>query len=297
MSGPFLLDLAGHSVCNIVPSNTTRPGVGTDPIMLKSALALKAYFERTLKVTLEFLSAPPESSIEWEDVQFSLMLSQQGLWGLRPSAPLPKEKSREISETFNSLLARSCDLSAKVEYLDRFERKLCQASEDLPSNVISFRRKRLPQSEVPRRKRTMRMDCLIESLHVSEAHKMAMELHSQSSRFAFVNYPDLNESERRRLSSLLSLGPIHLFIPNLLQLSQVEQDALLQLISQPHEDRPLIMACSPLPYADLRNVPLLNLQLVQSLSRAYIKLTRPFREYRDQGLIHYFLDTLSESPT
>ena len=33
------------------------------------------------------------------------------------------------------------------------------------------------------------------------------------------------------------------------------------------------------------------------LSRAYIKLTRPFREYKDQGLIHYFLDSLSQNPT
>jgi hypothetical protein len=33
------------------------------------------------------------------------------------------------------------------------------------------------------------------------------------------------------------------------------------------------------------------------LSRAYIKLTRPFAEYKEQGLIHYFLDSLSENPT
>lgn len=61
--------------------------------------------------------------------------------------------------------------------------------------------------------------------------------------------------------------------------------------------RPIVMAGTTLNYADLLAHKGIDIDLIAHLARAYIKLSRPFSEYKQQGLIHYFLDTLSSNPT
>jgi hypothetical protein len=126
---------------------------------------------------------------------------------------------------------------------------------------------------------------------------MAMELHSQSRRYAFVEYRDLDKSTRASLPDLLAMGAISIFVPSILDLTLAEQSVLRELMEVESVQRPLLMVGSTLPFSELRGESGVNMDFLNQLSRAYIKLTKPFTEYKEQGLIHYFLDSLSESPT
>ena len=55
---------------------------------------------------------------------------------------------------------------------------------------------------------------------------MALELHSHSQRYAFLDYRDLQRDCRLNLSEMRELGTITLFVADILQLSSAEQEVL-----------------------------------------------------------------------
>lgn len=218
------------------------------------------------------------------------------------SAPLSQERAASVREALEGLLTSSRDLEASRESLDRLQTRMATIQEEVPSNVIQIRRP--PEVRRPKafsrdnEKRWMlRLDCLIESKYISEIHKMAMELHSQSRRYAFIEFRDLDKKTRSSVPDLLAMGAISLFVPSILDLTAAEQDILRELMKVESLQRPLLMVGSTLAFSELRGESGVNMDFLNQLSRAYIKLTKPFTEYKEQGLIHYFLDSLSESPT
>ena len=208
---------------------------------------------------------------------------------------LSHEKAETVDMAIDSLME---SVQALEHERDRLER-LAQMPAELPQNVIPIRRAgtRPAFSQVNDKRWIIKLDCLIESKYVSEVHKMAMELHSHSMRYAFLEYRDLDKETRHSLPALLKLGAITLFIPSVLDLTLKEQEVLLSLMQENSVQRPLLMVGTEQTYSELRTQPGINIEFIAMLSRAYIKLSKPFREYKDQGLIHYFLDSLSESPT
>ncbi len=266
--------------------------------LLKSARVLRAFFENKLKMELELLTEAPEGPLA-AGMQFDTRISSLGVWGLRSSAPLAEKQQSEISAMFHGVLGAIGNLEDRRRELVFIQERLASVTEELPSNVIPMRRsispKAGPFSAVRDKRWLLRLDCLIESPETSEIHKMAFELHSQSQRYAFVEYKDLDRSCRLNLSEILQLGAVSIFIPSILELNGDEQRVLRQLVQTDSGDRPLLMVGANVPYSDLRSEPAIDLEFLVLLSRAYIKLTRPFREYKEQGLIHYFLDSLSQT--
>ncbi len=235
--------------------------------LLRSAEELKAYFEEKMK-----------------------------------TSPLSAEKVASVREALDGLLATSRQMEDSKDALNRLQQRVGTIQEEVPSNVIQLRRKpvltRPPAfSKVDDKRWILRLDCLIESQHVSEIHKMAMELHSHSRRYAFIEYRDIDPKTRLVLPELLSMGAISVFVASVLDLSLREQNVLRSLMEVESVQRPLLMVGSHLPFSELRGEAGVDLGFLNHLSRAYIKLTKPFSHYKDQGLIHYFLDSLSESPT
>lgn len=266
--------------------------------LLKSAHALKAFFEQKLKTPLEFLGEAPASPTA-SDLELGAALSAHGIWGLRAPQALGDQERAEIHEMFQTILGSLQQLKSKNEDLARMEQRLNENFEELPSNVIPFRRSSLNQNllSTPRKRWMLRLDCLIEAVSVAEVLKMAVELHAQSSRYAFIEYCELDARTRLTPSDLLGMGAITLFIPDLLDLSQYEQQVLRHIVEQDTLNRPLLMVGSTLPFSQLRLDPRVDAEFLSLLSRAYIKLTRPFAEYKNQGLIQYFLDSLSQNPS
>jgi len=267
---------------------------------LRSARVLKAYFEHKLNLELELLMEAPSEPLN-EGMQFDLNVGSWGIWGLKSSAPLSDKMQSEISASFHSLLG-AIDSSEKRQFeLSRLQELYEKTTANLPENVIPLHRTkttRIP-AHSPKRKKSwmLKQDCLIESKAVLDIHKMALELHDNASRPVFFNYHDLDKDVRLNLSELISLGAVNLFVPNILELSHQEQDVLRQLGNVPSDNRPLLMVGASTSFSQLRTEPAIHLDFLLHLSRAYIKLTRPFSDYRDQGLIHYFLDSLAQSPS
>lgn len=270
-----------------------------------AAKALKAFLERKLRLSLDFLADADDASSTTgpEALHFASELSQYGLYGVRSSKALTEDQRLEIQGTFESVLGDIVRMSKKAEDLSRREQMIELSERHNPSNVIPLRRSRLLSitsgaSRAPSRSGwVLKQDCLIEAVSVSEILKMALELHSLASRCAFIEFANLNPEIRRNPQALAQLGEINLFIPNLVEVPLDEQRALTDLIAMNTLERPLLMAGTVVPYSDLRSEPRVHLDLLLLLSRVYIKLTRPFQEYKEQGLIHYFLDSLSENPT
>lgn len=218
---------------------------------------------------------------------------------LLKNTSLSGENRAEVEAAVNALLQAGESRNVEREAMRRLESKMILMHGESVSNVIPFRRLGLARppemGALPQKRWTLRFDCLIEARYISEIHKMAIELHSQSRRYAFIEFRDLENKTRTHLPDLLSMGAITLFVPNFLDLLAREQEALLELTRIDSMQRPLLMVGSTLPYADLRTEAGVNLDLLATLARAYIKLSKPVHEYRDQ--IHYFLDSLSENPT
>lgn len=266
--------------------------------LLTSARLLKAFYETKLNIELELLTEAPVPVLEG-DLRFSESVAGYGLWGLRPARPLPDGTLTEIREMCDSILGGIGQLEEKREALERMQLQMERAlNGDRPSNVIAFHRKPAAKSRSLNSERIfmLKLDCLIEASDTEEVRRMAMEIHAQSSRVAFVEHKDLDSNARQSITQLLNLGPITLFIPDILELSLFEQEILRHLLRQPVQQRPLLMVGCVIPYSELRGRAV-DEEFLTLLARAYIKLTRPFSEYKDQGLIHYFLDSLSSDPT
>lgn len=269
--------------------------------LLKSAEVLKAFYEAKLNMSLQLLTEEPRPSLE-NDVLFHEDIHAYGLWGLRASDQLGEEDRRHIHEMCEAVLGGFEALHRQREDLEVLQSHMERAmSGEVPSNVIAFQRR----PPLHYQKRTgpndktynLRLDCIIESPHLTEIHKMATELHDGGSRTVFMNYWEISASQRASLSCLLGLGAITLFIPKLTDVSLYEQEILRHLVLQNTLERPLLMVGTDIPYADILIHENVDSELLNLLMRAYIKLSKPFSEYKDQGLIHYFLDSLSSRPT
>lgn len=216
----------------------------------------------------------------------------------KKSPSMSAARREDLAKTLEGLRHDVENLESERTRLKNLGWRMSQTQIDTPSNVIPFRRPPRPSDGRKSDPRWMlRLDCLIESPHDSEIHKMALELHSHSHRIAFLDIRDLDANTRRSAEVLMGLGAITLFVPNILALGAEEQTALHRLALMETLHRPLLMVGTLQPYSELRGEPGANSELVGLLARAYIKLTRPFHEYRDQGLIHYFLDSLSSRHT
>lgn len=264
----------------------------------RSARALKAYFENKLKREFELLGEAPRDARPG-DVRFGAHLNRFGLWGLRAALPLNPAEHQEVFAMCDSVLSA-------IETMDE-RRALAEGvplaewlippsrAQAYPENVIPFRRPtpgRAPRVED--RRCTLRLDCLIESMHVSEIHKMALELHSNSTRYAFLDYRDITPEDRTSVDSLLALGNITVFIPDITRVTRVEQATLVEVMNFVSTHRPLIMAGTMQTLGELRDDPAMNDEFLSIVSRVYIKLTKSFQEYKEQGLIRYLLDSMSE---
>ncbi len=270
--------------------------------LLTSARILKAFYESKLQMDVELLTEAPTPPLE-TDVSFAPSVTGYGIWGLRPSKPLAPGVHEEISDMCEGILGGLEEMDVKREALERMQMQMEKnLNGEIPSNVIVLHRKPAVRagrmlSSAPHKTYMLKLDCLIEAVTTSEVHKMAMELHSQGSRMAFVDYSELEPLQRQSLSHLMALGSITLYVPDILALNAYEQEIFRHLIQQTTLSRPLLMVGSVKPYSELRGEPAIDDEFLTLLARAYIKLTRPFSEYKEQGLIHYFLDSLSSNPT
>ena len=251
-----------------------------------SARALVAFFGQQFATELTLVFAAPDV-IEPEHVCFPAGLQERGLWGLRTGRPLSVEDRVELTATFAGVLGATPISFARPPDLMRLEAKMELARETAAANVISLtaarRRRQFPVGEVvgPAAKRLLKRDCLIEAPDQREIHKLAFELHARGTRVAFIPYADLTRDVRTCFTSLLNLGDITLFVPDLLALDLAEQRTLSTLTDFYWNVRPLVMFGTRRPLGELRAHPGVDAGLLRILTRSHVRFEGLMSRDRD----------------
>lgn len=134
--------------------------------------------------------------------------------------------------------------------------------------------------------------CLIESKSMKDIHKMALEVHEHSQRFAFLYYNQLDFNIRTSASELHKLGNVSLFVPNITYLKDEEIFALINFLkSSRTKESPQIIAGSSILIKDILHTKLLPKELIGLLNVAFLRMENSFEIYKKQGLVEYFFDS------
>lgn len=131
--------------------------------------------------------------------------------------------------------------------------------------------------------------CVVKAVSSDDGFKFAHEIHLLSNRYAFLYYADLYK-EDLTLNDLLSLGPITLYISDLMSLNNYDLALIQQLIehSKQKKDIPQVIASVGVSAQDLSTrIP----QLYKSLNDSnylYIEMSRQFSEIGSSALVEPF---------
>ena len=135
---------------------------------------------------------------------------------------------------------------------------------------------------------------LIESKFISDITRMALEIHARTQRFAFLYWHEIDPHYRQQTHSLLQMGACTLFVPEVRNLPKEEQAGLLSLMetSKPAH-HPLVIAGTLHTYLDLLNSAEINQEFLKKVSRAHLRMEKPYKEYSKTGLFQFVMDGLN----
>ena len=196
----------------------------------------------------------------------------------------------ELQDVLNLVLRSLIKSTEDFEKLRTWETQIHSMKEE--TNVISLseerknRDSRLFTESFPSRGATNNVPCLIEGKNSIEVYKLALEIHERSHRFAFLPWEDLGKSTQLDLESLKELGPVTLFIKEISELSQVEQKSLQLYLAEPLDpELPQITSATQFNRNELADEKAFSKELLQKLSTAYLKMNRPFAQYKSLGIV------------
>lgn len=209
---------------------------------------------------------------------------------------LPEEKRTPLRELLLSLLEPAQKMQTHRDSLERLEEKylLALKEDEKDQTVVNFRRID-KQESIPKTQRRwlLKSPCLIEAASYGELFRMAFELHLRSARSIFLSWHDIDPGSRQKPHVLLELTACTIFIPDVTRISAFEQNAILSVLRAVADEKPLFMVGTHAPYAELQTLSSLNKDFLNEISHAYLKLTKPVAQYKREGLIRYFLESLS----
>jgi|GEM_PF-1566415 len=207
---------------------------------------------------------------------------------------LPEEKRTPLRELLLSLLEPAQKMRDHRDSLERLEEKYLVALKE-DQNVVNFRPLPHKPEAIPKTQRrwSLKQPCLIEAATYGELFRMAFELHLKSARSIFLSWHDIDPGSRQKPHVLMELVSCTIFIPDIARISEFEQASILRVLRTPVDDKPLFMAGTHVPYSDLQANSAMNKELLSAISQAYLKLTKPVAQYKREGLIRYFLESLS----
>jgi hypothetical protein len=220
---------------------------------------------------------------------------------------LPANKQASLRELLLDLLEPMQRLQIQRDGLRKLEEKYLVALEE-DSKVVEIHSSE-PKAERPtpvqrmgERRWFLKTPSLIESPNPGESFRLAFELHMRSSRSIFLSWRDLDPAARLNPIPLLELSGATIFVSDITTLNLGEQRTILAVIrkgnqlrdaAKAHPETPHIMAATRLPFSELQRLSSLDHEFLDGISEAYLKLTKPVATYKREGLIRYFLESLS----
>jgi len=215
----------------------------------------------------------------------------------------PRER-QELSEILDSVLAPFIYGMTRSEDLELLHDRLLVQSR--LENVIPIRSKArenklesiAPSFQSPK-KYSFQIPILIEAQSYSDISKMALEIHENSERFAFVHFDELGDTTRENAEQIASLRGMTIFISEICELDHKELKALQAYLDMAFSSRleaPQIICGTIYSYSDLRQKTLIDGRLLRRVATAFLKMDRSFKEYKEMGVMKFFLQSLTLTP-
>ncbi len=215
----------------------------------------------------------------------------------------PRER-QELSEILDSVLAPFLSGISQSEDLEILHERLLVQSR--LENVIPIRSKArlrnmdsISTSFQSPKRHSFQIPILIEAQSYSDISKMALEIHDNSERFAFVHFDELSDATRENSEEIANLRGMTVFISEICELDPKEQKALQAYLDMPFSSRleaPQIICGTVFSYSDLRQKTLIDGRLLRRVATAFLKMDRSFKEYKEMGVMKFFLQSLTLTP-
>lgn len=156
-------------------------------------------------------------------------------------------------------------------YIDQTTNNL--KSSGAPDNVVSLHSKESPTLSQDRPAAATNVLCL-QTNNPNLIPRMARNIHDISERWAYLKFSDV-EGELKSVEDFKSLGPMTLFIEDILQLSPEKQDLLLSYLSDsiPSQE-PLVIVGASTPVEDLEHQEMVSSSLGKILKAHRLEVER-----------------------
>jgi hypothetical protein len=200
---------------------------------------------------------------------------------------LHKLDQDKVAELVELILGSTLNSLFKGEGMQRLEENMRTST--APAGVVKisdFKKSRNPQSydeiagSSEKHQRLLNIPTLMECGEIFEAFKVALEIHEDCRRLAFITYWDLPSSVREDAKELNALGPLTLFLPNPHLLNPREQQALKQHLRSSiaeglaPETLPHWLSATMISYADLLRHRNFDQQLLKQLSMSFLRIQK-----------------------
>jgi hypothetical protein len=203
-----------------------------------------------------------------------------------------------LRQTIDLVVATRVSSESELEAMQAVEARLLREEAAETGNVffLSDYRVRSVAVEPPGPSRVGRIafniPCLIRSASPEDIHRMAVEIHHLSQRYAFLFLSDL-DPERLTPRSLLDLGPLNIFVPELRAIDKgVERVLEHYLLLHRQKTSPQIIAGTTLSRQSPLSAQALSPNLLRLLSVVELDLKEPFEHYKSAGIVNFFYDSL-----
>jgi len=197
----------------------------------------------------------------------------------------------------------------RIEILDKLESHMLQMRDESQrlTNLIQFRDYQTnpfpiattpPAHQQPAVKNpiggNLNFPFLIESRTADDIFKMAFEIHTRTTRYAFLPIEDISPHAFDSAEGLCGLGAITIFISDITQLNFELQNKLVSYYASARDrDCPQIIAGSPVPISELKKSCKVSKDLLQSLMVGYLCMNQPFAVYKRENVLDFFYDSLT----
>jgi hypothetical protein len=164
------------------------------------------------------------------------------------------------------------------------------------SNVIALQKFKKNEFPLPDKsiQTAFNFPFLIEAKNTEDIFKMALEVHSRSQRFAFLSLSDLDPSSIETVQGMRALGEITIYVQDITQLSHEQQSYICAYyMSSRDKMGPQFIVGSAYSIAELHASRKVLPELLSHLTIGYLRLTKPFKAYKDRDILEFFFDSLA----
>lgn len=213
-------------------------------------------------------------------------------------------EAQKLSDMIDLLFGPTIDNIERLKFAQRLEDNML--NQKPANNVISLNKKRMEKFNIEptvdpvhtKKRPQLYAPILIQGQNDYDISRLALEIHYSLDRMAFLHYGDLDLATRIQVSELKSLGSISLFVPNIMELSRTEKSTLIDMCAETgRKDIPLIIAGTTSTYQVLLAKMGYTRELTQSLSETYLRMTKSFKDYKEQGILPFIYENLTRPVT